>query len=505
MKTRCYLWVLLVMSFLAGHAQQDETVSFSGEGTVESPYLISSADDLVELSRATNELGMEFAGQFFLMTDDIDLSAVTDFAPLSQNAKHPFNGMFEGDGHSIIGWTLQNAKQCGFVTWLGADGLLSNVVIDSSCKFLQVQEFAPLVYCAYGTINHCVNRAAIHGTGMQAGIVYVLDKGTVESCFNEGDIDGGAVGYAAGVVGVNFGTVTRSENVARVRAAQGGDVGGIVGENHGLVSNCVSAGGLTGYGAVGGLVAVGQAGCQIDFSLCTAVLKNYVDYSKEGAVIGYSSGEHMAIHEVYYDYQLSIFNKEGSKSIWPKTTSELINDPWSGSRAWTQSKGEYPRIYRNAQYPGSILAAKPVIFADGDTRCHVTQPAQLAEAEGLEWSLQGGQGVFEIDGSTLLVHPADTYTAAILRATYKGLTKEIVISNMGADFDESIPENWWTIKSSSDFDGDKKTDVSDLNRLINAVLELEGRETEYGDLDVLIDGKVDVEDVNYVVNRILGF
>ena len=59
-------------------------------------------------------------------------------------------------------------------------------------------------------------------------------------------------------------------------------------------------------------------------------------------------------------------------------------------------------------------------------------------------------------------------------------------------------------EKSCDVNGDGKTDIEDVNAIINVILELnkDGGSPDYA--DVTGDGKVDIEDVNAVINYILG-
>ncbi|MDE5979707.1 MAG: hypothetical protein K2G84_06720, partial [Muribaculaceae bacterium] len=76
-------------------------VIFQGEGTAESPFLISSPDDLMKLSDATNAQGLDFTGEHFLLTSDLDMAGV-DFIPMAFNsAELAFNGVFDGGNHVI--------------------------------------------------------------------------------------------------------------------------------------------------------------------------------------------------------------------------------------------------------------------------------------------------------------------------------------------------------------------------------------------------------------------
>ena len=53
----------------------DETIFAGGSGTQEDPYQIATADQLLALSAAVNDGSANgYPGQYFVLTDDIDLS-----------------------------------------------------------------------------------------------------------------------------------------------------------------------------------------------------------------------------------------------------------------------------------------------------------------------------------------------------------------------------------------------------------------------------------------------
>ena len=54
-----------------------------------------------------------------------------------------------------------------------------------------------------------------------------------------------------------------------------------------------------------------------------------------------------------------------------------------------------------------------------------------------------------------------------------------------------------------DVNGDKKVDVEDVNAVINIILKTKTASDYPGKADVTADGKIDVEDVNAIINIIL--
>ena len=71
---------------------------FSGAGTEESPYIISSADHLIHLA-ADVCAGVDYDSEYFILDGDIDFESQT-LIPIG-NAENPFRGTFDGSGYTI--------------------------------------------------------------------------------------------------------------------------------------------------------------------------------------------------------------------------------------------------------------------------------------------------------------------------------------------------------------------------------------------------------------------
>ena len=66
----------------------------------------------------------------------------------------------------------------------------------------------------------------------------------------------------------------------------------------------------------------------------------------------------------------------------------------------------------------------------------------------------------------------------------------------------SAMSNSWTVTNPADITGDGKIDVEDVNTIINIILHFASRD-DYPGADITGDGRVDVEDVNALINIIL--
>ena len=91
--------VLLSFSILPGSAQAKYS---GGSGTPEDPYLISTPEDM-------NQIGRNYTDwdKCFKLTADINLSAYTgtQFSRIGIDEMHAFSGVFDGNGHTISGFT----------------------------------------------------------------------------------------------------------------------------------------------------------------------------------------------------------------------------------------------------------------------------------------------------------------------------------------------------------------------------------------------------------------
>ena len=116
-----------------------------------SEWKITDAAGLKKLSVTcnTNEL-YNFAGKTIYLANDIDMSGVTDFAPIAYNSAFTtafvtafnggirFTGTFDGQGHTIRNLVMSStAADCTSVALFGAvrGGCIRNLIIDRSCSF----------------------------------------------------------------------------------------------------------------------------------------------------------------------------------------------------------------------------------------------------------------------------------------------------------------------------------------------------------------------------------
>ncbi|MBQ6083585.1 MAG: T9SS type A sorting domain-containing protein [Bacteroidales bacterium] len=267
----------------------------NGSGTSNDPYLIETAENLAYLAEKVNEgyqaQGMAvFAGQFFLLTDDLDLNNInwTPIGNVNMNMQgYYFAGIFDGWYHNIDHLKIQsNADVCGLFAGLGGDsggsqytwgeirylsvtngnitstgtgvggivGGMANEAFVYQCSFsgtISVSNGGS--YCGAGGIvaaaaqNSKIYECSFHGsitatnnggfTGAAGagGIVGIaMDDTSILSCYNTGNITASSfmLNVAAGIVGAtlqeNSVTVKNCYNVGTVNASTKGGIFGMI-------------------------------------------------------------------------------------------------------------------------------------------------------------------------------------------------------------------------------------------------------------------------------------
>ena len=187
-----------------------------GAGTVDDPYIISSADDWYDFAHNVR-IGRSYSGQYVKLTSDISVSTMAGAYQADDNY-HPFSGTFDGDGHKLTlnvsnqsrfaapfkcvnGATIKNLRTAGTIDGTGnSDGKL----------------LAGIVGVSFGntTISGCVSSVTLttaFGTDAAlAGLVAGTKGGslTIEGCVFDGSMTGASNTHCAGIAGFEYEATT---------------------------------------------------------------------------------------------------------------------------------------------------------------------------------------------------------------------------------------------------------------------------------------------------------
>jgi hypothetical protein len=236
-----------------------------GEGTEAKPYIISTAAHMSELAgKVVKDNGNTFAGKYFRLDADIDMSSVGAFGGIGvyneNDMSKSFSGVFDGNNKTISNLVFLKGKYRGLFNQVNG-GTIKNLVIDGV-------SFADGVDSSYGGaafVGYATGSARLEnltakgsqafvGTHNMAGIaVKVQGNSFVYACTNKLAI---TTPYtkAAGIVAftqlspayyedcVNEGTISGTSENANLNKDNG--IGGIVGwVRHTItLTNCVNKG-----------------------------------------------------------------------------------------------------------------------------------------------------------------------------------------------------------------------------------------------------------------------
>lgn len=444
-------------------------VSFDGEGTEASPYLIKTKDDMVTLSTLTTDRKMYFPGTYFKLAGDIDMEYTTDFkgiCAIPTDVLARFAGTIDGDGHTLHHLALNNVKWTtepthhfgdgtgqprtgtggstlygGLVGRLDAAGVVKNLNIASDARIQFFAMSGAFVADNYGTVENCRNYADVMGlSNWIGGIVGRIEKGgVVRNCFNAGNVTSGYE-YAGGVAGVCSGTVEGCMNTGRIEVRllsrqstlRFTVAGGIVGDANGMIMrNCLNTGTVhaasnTAGGLAGSLDKAGATAGDGNNDIYTSMSYGTVsagDATQQGG-IGGSSGTTGTI-SACWDSQIAPMRANGNadlKGATAMTTGQLTSgSALAGYDAsvWNFAQGSYPTLQAFAAEPTAISSREVIVSIDpSQTASTITTDATLSAPSGTSWKLSVGTQ-FSISGNTLKVpvNPTqvltDTLTATI--------------------------------------------------------------------------------------------
>ena len=214
-----------------------------GDGSKDNPYLISSAEDMVELANACNTPqggstngtnSAHYSGVYFKVTADIDFTDNQDFkgiavapAEYAPGTTWKFQGIFDGQGHKISGLKIdgivldasgkaqtsgvnKSRNYVGLFGYLGEGASVSNIVLSDDCYISGYQYVGSISgYADSNTsITNCTSMANVdaydsYAGGIVARVSAATNKYTdISSCYYGGTVRtcnqnvGGIVGQA---------------------------------------------------------------------------------------------------------------------------------------------------------------------------------------------------------------------------------------------------------------------------------------------------------------------
>ena len=148
--------------------------TWTGSGTEDDPYIISSASELDQLAQYVK--GFEgiapntFTGKYFKLGCDITYNHETDWDNITSTENnytsigfkenydtYVFNGHFDGDGHTISGIRIyrDDGFSCiGLFGNIGSEAEVKNVIL-ADARITGAYSFGGIVGCSCGSVSNC--------------------------------------------------------------------------------------------------------------------------------------------------------------------------------------------------------------------------------------------------------------------------------------------------------------------------------------------------------------
>jgi len=334
-----------------------------GYGTESEPYVIWTPADLFAMRLAPTAK--------FMLGADIDLSssAVWDlgrgWTPVGTSTT-PFSGIFDGNGFSITGLTINRPKTdfqglFGYtngatIRRLDMDGV--HVLGKTNCGGVTGYAFA-------GSLDEINSEGSIIGYSASGGIAGVLDSGSLQRSWADIDMVS-FFDYAGGLVGVLIstgsisGVVSNSGSTGSIRGSY--NVGGIVGMlSWGYVLNSYSHTAVHADTQVGGIVGTQGWGNPGYVSRCFATGAVTVTPGGQytGGVVGRIGNG--SVEECYWDTQSSGIATDPAAT--GKTTTQMQQKAtyrhWNFGTIWQIEEGAGYPIHQDLTIYALPLALTP--------------------------------------------------------------------------------------------------------------------------------------------------
>jgi len=287
-----------------------QAIPLIGDGTIENPYLIFTAQEFALLSWYSEVLNKNIR-----LAENLDLQEVGIY-PIGDLGS--FSGTFDGNNH-IISNAIINQPTSDYV------GLFNYVVQDGQIRNLGVENVnitgrGPVGGLVGdnggGTITSCYVTGSVSGSSIVGGLVGWTYNSIITSCYADGVMTGD---YEIG--GLAGWTIDSTITNCYANGSVSGSsiVGGLSGVNSGMICSCYATGIVIGTGdSVGGLV--GDNSDTITFCFWdtkTSGRSNGVGYGSSNGVTGITTAQ-MQTHSTFTDAGWDFTNE----------TTNGINDIW---------------------------------------------------------------------------------------------------------------------------------------------------------------------------------
>jgi len=281
-------------------------LDWSGDGTEASPYIITTAEQMLAFEEAVNG-GESFNGKYIALGNDIDMSGITSAYVAIGSDALSFNGNFDGRGYAVKNLNIDYGVEnyCGLFGYADSTSVIKNLTIDGMTLSCDGNYVGAVAGYSHGELSNLkvINTTITHGGSMGGGIIgmYYMGAG-----FDGGYFDGTISGKGAtgGCIGMLQGaTASHLESHGSVTLTGIADsfyrgLGGVVGytllryKTYAKLTDSYNAALITSnssYGYVGGVVGCMNT-CDMERCYNTAPISCSLTYSSSATYYGYTGG-----------------------------------------------------------------------------------------------------------------------------------------------------------------------------------------------------------------------
>ena len=458
----------------------------SGNGTVEVPYEITTADEIRLFANLVNDGEVDIHGKLMnniILNEGVIYTSgnlinngkgLKPWIPIGNTRGVKFMGSFDGNGKTIRGIYINTEeKYQGLFGFIGSGAVVKNLgIVDSYIK--GSYSIGALGSLNYGTISNCYNKATVtskKGTEV-GGIVAENNKlAKIDNCFNNGKI---------------------------IATASSTKAGGICSRNNGSIKNTYNTGSVMVTGkdsdAVG--ICVYSTSGVIENCYNTGILTATEDTSRVGGISTWD------VHErITNSYYLDTYGNNNIGT--PKTDVEMKSTAFVAELNGTTTPAPFAKDInlRNNGYP--VLNSMPLAY-HSNVKGYASW-SNTNDKSGITVTVkQGGSIIDEAntnrDGLFEFLLDAGTYNFIISRSGYLERTIANVNVTMGSLTNLSNFDNPISLLA-GDVNGDRSINANDLSVLL-AAFNKTTSDSDYNiAADLNGDGSINANDLSVLLSN----
>ena len=197
----------------------------------------------IQIEEAGGETYQFNIDSHYVLQNDIDLNCSEENQWMPICISGAFKGILDGKNYRIKGIYINSEEQNKALIGYN-DGTIQNVIL-SDGYISGTNGVAGIVYRnnVNGKITNCINQIEIYASGNNNGGIVADNRGIVENCENSGYME--LFAMSGGICGVNSttGSIKKCKNTHEI-LLKDFQIGGIVGSNSGTVEECYNLGNI---------------------------------------------------------------------------------------------------------------------------------------------------------------------------------------------------------------------------------------------------------------------